>query len=201
MANENNNGAAKLKQRILDAAHAEASEVAQKAAAERAEIQLKTERQLEQAEQLYASQREDAVKAIIERSRTNAELTARKEALAARREVIDRVFAEAYQSLCAMDDKSRAGLCRKLLLAEAEGGETVFASKNDAALLEGIINEISTEFKKSGKQPLQFSKEPVDIEYGFVLKGAAFEKDCSFHTLLRDARASEETGVAKILFG
>lgn len=192
MANDMNNGAAKLKERILDAARTEASATAEQAKLECAEIEAKAERQMEQNEQQYAKQREEAVRAILERSRTNAELAARKEALSARREVIDRVFAEAYTALCGLSDSARGELYRRLLEQEAAPGETVLPGKADGALVEKIA-------KEAGKS-LTVAEETAQADYGFLLKGAAFEKDCTFEALLRDARAEHETGVAKILF-
>lgn len=196
MANDLNNGASKLKERILEAARADAAAVAAKAQEDCAEIAAKAQRQMEQNEQQYTKAQEEAVKAILERSRTNAELTARKEGLASRRALMDQAFDEAYRALCGQSGAERAALCKRLLLQEAEGGETVLAAKADYAALEPLVKEVSGQLKA----PLQIAEADTDVEYGFVLKGAGFEKDCSFAALLRDARALEETGVANILF-
>lgn len=200
MANEQNNGTDKLKERILAAAQADATAAAEQAKKECEELNAQTESWLERNQKELDRQRENAVQAVLERSRTNAELAARKEALGARRAVVERAFEAAYQELCALAPDQRAQVFRKMLSNEAQGGETVLAAASDQAGMEKIMLEISKEFEKNGKQPLHFSSETADVEYGFVLKGAAYEKDCSFMALLRDVRMQEETGVAGILF-
>ncbi len=92
-------------------------------------------------------------------------------------------------------------MCKRLLLAEAAGGETVLAAAADQAMLQGVLKEVNTALKAAGKPQLTLAEEAAQIAHGFVLRGAAYEKDCSYLSLLRDARAAEETGVAGILFG
>ncbi len=201
MANEQNEGAKKLAERILEAARADANDTAKAAAAECGEIAAAFEKRLEQSAQGFEKQRADAVRAILERSRTNAELSARKEALQARRAVLDSVFDEAYKELCARSDADKAALYRRCLENEAEGGETVIAAKADQAQLKKIVEDVSAGLQKAGKKALQFSTETADIDNGFILRGGAYEKDCSIKAILQDARAAEEPNVAAILFG
>lgn len=200
MANGNTAGTQKLVDRILSDAMADAQ--ATKAQADetcRAILAGGKEQAAKLAEKNKAA-REAAVAGILERSRTNAELEARKNLLAERRKVIDEAFAAAYEKMCALDADARVGICKKLLLEEADGGETVEAAAADRAALMALLPEINAALEAAGKAPLKEGAEAADVAYGFVLVGEGYEKDCSFEAILRDARAVEETKVAGILF-
>jgi vacuolar-type H+-ATPase subunit E/Vma4 len=188
-----------LARRILDEACRDAEETKRRASDECEEITSLAKKEKAQKEWQAARQREKAINAILERSRTNAELEARKEALFVRRELLNGVFSAAYDKLCALPEKERAGICKKILLREAGGGEKVMPGFRDAGALSGVVEEVSRALEAQGKKPLVFDRT-ADIEYGFILAGASFEKDCSFRALIDEARALE-SGVADILFG
>lgn len=196
----NGNGTAKLIERILLEAKDEAKATMQQSDAACAAIRNEGEKRLQKQKADAEAAEQLAVDGILERSRTNAELEARKAALEERRKVIDEAFAAAYTALCALSDKERAQVCRRMLLTEAEGGETVKAAKADQKQLMQLLPAIEKEMIQAGKKPLVPSEETADVEYGFVLAGDGYEKDCSFAALLRELRAEEETKAAKLLF-
>lgn len=200
MANGNTAGSQKLVDRILSDAMADAQATKAQADETCRAILAGGKEQAARLAEKNAAQREAAVAGILERSRTNAELEARKNLLAERRQVIDEVFAAAYEKMCALDEPARAAICKKLLLQEADGGETVKAAGADKALLAALLPEVNAALQEAGKAPLNAEIESGSVEYGFVLVGDGYEKDCSFQAILRDARALEETNVAGILF-
>lgn len=200
MANGNTAGSQKLVDRIISDAMADAQATKAQADENCAAILAGGKEQAARLAEKNAAQREAAVNGILERSRTNAELEARKNLLAERRQVIDEVFAAAYEKMCALPESERAAICKKLLLQEADGGETVMAAEADKALLAGLLPEVNGALTAAGKAPLKAEIESGSCEYGFVLVGDGYEKDCSFQAILRDARALEETKVAGILF-
>lgn len=200
MTNGTATGTEKLVERIISAAKEEAA--AAKAAAEESCLAIKAAGEKRGAALAAedAQKRTAAAQSILERSRTNAELEARKSALLMRRALIQDAFDQAYAALCALSDKERADICRSMLLREADGGETIHASKNDIKQIALLLPTIEADMLKAGKKPLLLSPNAADIDCGFILSGDGYEKDCSFAALLRDTRANEETRVASILF-
>ena len=200
MANGNTAGSQKLVDRIISDAMADAQATKAQADETCAAILAGGKEQAAKLAEKNAAQREAAVAGILERSRTNAELEARKNLLAERRQVIDEVFAAAYEKMCAMDDATRTAICKRMLLQEADGGESIKAAKADRALIEALLPEVNGALAAAGKAPIQAEIQDAEVAYGFVLVGDGYEKDCSFAAILRDARAQEETKVAGILF-
>ena len=200
MANEMIAGAEALVERILQDARHDAAATLKEAEANAEDVQANAARESERAAAAAKKQREDAVNAILDRSRTNAELTARKQALEKRRKVLDHVFDEAYERLCKLDDAQRAKVCAGLLYREAEGGETILPAQSDRALIENMLSDVNARLATEGKTAVALSKENAQFDHGFVLVGGGFEKDCSFLAVLRDVRADEDANVSAILF-
>ncbi len=196
----NGEGAAKLIEKILSAANSDVSETRQKCEESIRTIRADGEKRLVKLQTEAKSQLQASVDGILERSRTNAELEARKKALEARRVVIDRAFDEAYAAICNLDDKARAEICCAMLINEAKNGETVVASKADQKELALLMPKVEAELIKAGKKPVKISMKTAPVAYGFVLEGSGYEIDCSFLSLMRDLRAAEETNIAKRLF-
>lgn len=200
MANETIHNAGKLVERILGDARIEADAVLKQAEESCDEVRAQAARERAQMQQAADKQQADAVAAIRDRSRTNAELFARKQALEKRRAVIDRVFEAAYAKLCALSEGERGDVCKKMLLSEAEGGETLVPAKADRAAIDAMLADANKALQQKGLSPATMAKEDAAIAHGFLLRGSGYEKDCSFQALLHDARTGEETNVASILF-
>lgn len=201
MANEVLNGANKLLERILEEARADASKTASEAEETIAALRSEAAQEAEKAKAAFEKQRGDVVRAILERSRTNAELFARKAALDKRRSVLDRAFDLAYEKLCAFTDAERTAVCREMILTEAEGGEIVLPAEADRAIFEALLPAANADLKGKGVQPVSLSERNApQMAHGFLLVGKGYEKDCSFEALLRDARMLEDTNVSGILF-
>ena len=175
---------------ILDSARAEADAILaqgkERAGAIQAEAQAEAARIAQEAEAKAMAARTD----VLERSRTNAGLDARKAALAQRRAVVDAAFEEALTAMCQLDEAARKDLLKKLLLENAEGGECISPAQGDAASL-----------AQGGKAPLTMGDPRPGIQGGFFLVGASYELNCSFEALLRDLRETEVSKVADLLFG
>lgn len=128
----NMNGANKLAERILSDARADAERTLSEARASADALRRESEARLQALSADYAAKREAAANALVEGSRTRASLDARKAALAKKRAVIDEAFVRAYQDMCALDVTARGAICRRMLEAEAEGGETVVPARRTA---------------------------------------------------------------------
>ena len=125
MANDLNKGAERLTARILEDARAEAEKSARAAEAEASRIKELAAADAEKARAGYAAQAEKTARDILERSRTNAELDARKFALCAKREVLDEAFKGALERMNALDGEERDALIKSLALRSAHGGDCI----------------------------------------------------------------------------
>ncbi len=201
MANDLNNGAQRLVERILADAQADAQQIAQQAQAEQDKVKELADQQIKKLQLEQQQQAKKNAESIIERSRTNAQLAARKEALLAKRQLIQVAFDQAFEQLCALGGQQRQDLLRSLALGEAAGGETIAPAKADQENMEGLLAAINSALAKEGKAPVKLGQPAPDIQGGFLLLGKGFEKDCSFEAVLHSVREQEETKVAQILFG
>lgn len=200
MAMDVNNGE-RLLASILDSARAEAEAILAQAKS-RAEAQAaEAGREAARIGQEAAAKAEAARQDVLERSRTNAELEGRKDALAHKRAVLEEAFGQALTELCALSGQAREALLVKLLLENAEGGETVSPALADEGALGALLSEVNAKLARKGKAPLTMGPAREGIAGGFCLTGPSYELNCSFEALLRDLRESEVGGVAKILFG
>ncbi len=200
MAMDLNNGE-RLLSSIVESAKAEAEAALAEA---RARAQAQADETAAEAGRILA-EAEDRAKAsdadILERSRTNALLDARKQALADRRAVIDEAFEAAAAQLNALAGPERQAILEKLLLSSAAGGETILPSQADAANLSALLPGVNAKLAALAKAPLALGQHRAEISGGFVLAGESYEINCSFEAVLRDLRRAEESGVAALLFG
>lgn len=200
MANGINN-ADKLLARILDDARGEAAKIEAQACAQAEEIRARAE----QEAAALAAETEARAKAAhaeaIEHAETAAQLEARKQALAARRAVLDEAFEAALKELCTMQGEARAALLFSLIAEEADGGETLCPAKADEACMAEVLQKANAKLAETGCAALTLGAVDASIQGGFTLVSRGYEKDCSFEAMLRDARDRLEGGVAKRLFG
>jgi vacuolar-type H+-ATPase subunit E/Vma4 len=199
MADTNNN-ADRLIERITDAARDEAAATLAKTREEIERTTLIAQDEIFSIEKGAQTRTEREREDILERSRTNAELDARKYALKARREVLNAAFEKAQGMLLALSGDQRRTLFERLLASEAEGGESVAAAAADADLVFELISPVNEKLQAAGKAALVPGGIAEGIAGGFILRAAGYEKNCSFEALLRDARAAYESEVAAELF-
>lgn len=190
----NSNGANKLAERILDDARADAGRVLDDAKAGAQALRSEAQARMEAYSADCAARREAAVAALVDSGKTRASLDGRKAALQKKRLVIDEAFRRAYEGLCALDADARGAICRRLLEAEAAGGETIVPAAADRAAIAAMLGSLPV-------QGLRLSEQDAPIDGGFLLVGRSYEKDCSFRAILGQLRDNEETNVADLLFG
>ncbi len=199
MANDLKSGAQALLERIISAAEADAEKARLEAEAQIKQIEALAEADAEK-EFAEMEKRKTTLKAsMLESGRLSAELDSRKYLLQRKRELINKAFAAADEKLKAVSGAEREALLQKLLQCEADGGESVCASAKDAAIIRALLEKVNGTLSARGLAPLTMG-ENADIENGFILVGASYEKDCTFAALLKNARDSLELGVSDILF-
>ncbi|MBD3368222.1 MAG: hypothetical protein GF405_08650 [Candidatus Eisenbacteria bacterium] len=150
-------------------------------------------------------ERLDAVakqRADEERNRvvTLARLSARRELLAEKQRLIDRVFKEAHKRLSEMPAEEYRRFIKGILADAVETGtEEVAIGENERRIDQAFLDEVSREI--GGDARLTLASERRRIDGGFILKRGRTETNSSLETILRAARERQESEVASVLFG
>lgn len=193
MTNDKQSGASKLVSRILEDANADARAAAEEAARAVDALRLESEAAVKQKRAAYEKKRQSATQAVLDGCRTRASIEGRKATLTKKREIIENVFSSAYDTLLALDGQQRGEVCRRMLLAEAEGGETVLPASADREAVAECL-------RQCGLPGMKLGEKDAPYDGGFLLVGDGYEKECSFASLMRELRDAEETTVAGLLF-
>ena len=111
--------------------------------------------------------------------------------------MIDKTYALALETLCAMPEDQYTAVLAELLVAASSSGteEAVFSAK-DQKVGKAAVEQANA---ASGKQ-LKVASETQDISGGFILKDKNVEVNCTFETLVRLQKADTAGTVAKMLF-
>ena len=174
--------------RILSDAKAEAEKVTAayqaQAAAEAAELEAKNQK--------VAAERE-------ERLVSSAQMEARKTALAAKQEMLDKAYELALEKLGSMPNDKYVETVAELLVQAAPGGHgtVIFAAAERdriGAAAVALANE------KLGNGALTLAEETRPIKGGFILSDGKVEVNCAFDTLVRLQKTETAGAVVKQLF-
>ena len=200
MDNELNNSFAEknaeaLTQGIIDDVRAEADKMTAEADSYKervvAEAQEKARALLEQA----AKDSENNVETLIGRGKNASELLTRKTLLAAKQQIVGKVFSDVRKKLLDMPKSEYLALIARLIDVYAEKGDKVILSKQAPITAEDV-----TALSASKKLGLVAFKTG-DFDGGIVLSGEKFDKDLTFSALIDAEREAFESQAAAKLFG
>lgn len=134
---------------------------------------------------------------IAARSKTVAELDAKKVELGTKTKILDKVFARALEKIRELDKKKYKALLLGML-EEAEDGDVITISKREKDILtKDDVKEIAD--KKGIK--LSLAKDFGDFDGGMILTGKGVDKNFTFEVEVSILREELETQVAKEIFG
>ena len=208
----------KIIEKIRQDAEAQAAAILaqarEKADASRALIRQEAEKTAAAIEQKAAAEAEE----ISRRRMLVANLEGRKNALAARRQVVEEAFELAQKELSALPEERWAALMEKLVLEAAETGtETICVPAADTEKYQSdffsrlkaatggkgsMLDALNAALVKAGRKgELKLGAEPAKISGGALLVGEKSDVNCSFEALLRQERELCEREVANLLFG
>lgn len=193
------NGIEKIKQRIDADTQAEIDRVLQRAREDAKQIadRYKAQAQAEAAElnakaEAVAAQRE-------ERLIGAARMEARKTELAAKQELVDKVYDMALDRLCKMSDEDYTKTLAALLVQAAPSGRgTVVLAPEDHKRVGAAAVAEANKLLNGGQ--LTLSDETRPIRGGFILQDGKIEVNGTFETLVRLQKAETAGAVAKKLF-
>ncbi len=181
-------------ERIISDAQAAADATVAEAEGRAAEIIAEAEARAARDRQGTSAIIAERSKAIADGKAAAARLDAAKVMLAAKRGVIDEVYARALEKLKALPQKDAVRLAEGLLLSYAEDGDELVFATNFAYKAQVLKLAVVAEknLKNSGKT--------ADIDGGFILIGKNSDKDLSYGALLALDREERQAEIAAKLF-
>lgn len=181
-------------ERIISDAQAAADATVAEAEGRAAEIIAEAEARAARDRQGTSAIIAERSKAIADGKAAAARLDAAKVMLAAKRGVIDAVYARALEKLKALPQKDAVRLAEGLLLSYAEDGDELVFATNFAYKAQVLKLAVVAEknLKNSGKT--------ADIDGGFILIGKNSDKNLSYGALLALDREERQAEIAAKLF-
>lgn len=174
--------------RIRENAKAEAEKVAQ---GYRTQMESETAELRERSRRAAAEREERLVSA--------AQMEARKTALSARQEMVDKAYALALEKLCSLPEEQYIQTVAALLVQAAPDGkgEVIFSKEQRERVGTAAVALANS---RLGDGKLTVSAQARPLKGGFILSNGRVEVNCSFDTLVRLQRAETAGEVAKRLF-
>lgn len=138
-------------------------------------------------------------KEIIDSAHSGSELEEKKEILSAKVEIIDSVIDQVAQTLKDLPDDKYFDAIYKLAgkYARPEDG-VMYLSQKD-------LDRLPADFEKTLNSKLEqgsikVSKDPRDLDGGFVLSYGGIEINCSFAALIKESEDDIKDELSRILF-
>ena len=192
------NGIERITQRISADAQAEMDRVLGEARAEAEKITAKYQAQADAEAADLDARNKKAAAEREERLAGTAQMEARKAALAAKQEMVEKAYDLALQKLCSLpEEKYTAVLAELLVRASSTGKEEVIFSEADRRKVGKAAVEKANQ---EGGKNLTLSGETRSIPGGFILRSGSVEVNCAFDTLVRLQKAETAGDVVKKLF-
>lgn len=141
---------------------------------------------------------------------TQVEQLAKQKALQEKRLIIEKVKEKVHEQLLKINDQELFDLVVKTISLDSINGDEVikvstkdyqrylklFSTESEGSI---IVTDILNQ-KLGSKYHLTLSKEPADIEGGFILVGKVYDVDHSYKVLLENLMEANESEIAKMLF-
>lgn len=192
------NGIEKITQRISAGAQAEIDRVLGEARAEAEKIAARYQAQADAEAADLDARNKKAAAEREERLAGTAQMEARKAALAAKQEMVEKAYDLALQKLCSLPEEKYAAVLAELLLQASSTGkeEVIFSDKDRRKAGKTAVEKAN----KDGGKKLTLSGETRSIPGGFILRSGSVEVNCAFDTLVRLQKAETAGDVVKELF-
>ena len=192
------NGIEKITGLIQSEAQAEIDAVLSQAREESARIAARYETQVKAETTEMDGRSERAAAEREERLVSAAQMEARKAALAAKQEMVEKAYGLALQKLCSLPEEKYAAVLAELLIQASSTGkeEVIFSDKDRRKVGKAAVEKAN----KDGGRKLTLSGETRSIQGGFILRSENVEVNCAFDTLVRLQKAETAGEVVKKLF-
>ncbi len=187
----------KVSKKILDEAKKKREEILKKAKERAEEIKGRGKEELKRLERTEKERIKKLAEAERERILSAERLQIKKDILAKKREIIDRVYKRVVEELKKLPKKEYRSFYKSLIMKNfITGTEKIMIALDDKKRLKGIGVELNRE--KGLKFPAEEYTEK--IEGGLILVGERVDVNLSTDAILRELREKTEAEVVKILF-
>ena len=192
------NGIEKITQRITSDAQAVIDRVLGEARDEAAKITAKYQAQADAESAELDAKNKKAAAEREERLAGTAQMEARKTALAAKQEMVEKAYDLALKKLCSLPEEKYTAVLADLLIEASSTGkeEVIFSDKDRRKVGKAAVEKAN----KDGKKSLTLSGETRSIPGGFILRSENVEVNCAFDTLVRLQKAETAGEVVNKLF-
>ena len=187
---------------ILEGARKDAQDAWEAAQARVKDIETQTQDEIDRqvAQILDAAKRQGEEN--TRRGLVMAGLDRRRANLAMKQELMDQVFDQVLDAMCAMPaPRMTEVLLRMLAEAVDSGREEVVIGREEKVMNQAVIDHVNAQRKAAGQVgELRLASERADIRGGFLLVDAGVSTNASFEMLIRQQRTQLEREAAAILF-
>jgi V/A-type H+-transporting ATPase subunit E len=194
-------GLDKIKNRISESAHKEASEKERQAEALIEEILNSAEADAEKTRAGISKDTDLKLKQAHDRAKSSSDLMRRNRILEAKQSVISEVIDKAKAKVNDLDDQTYFDMMEKIAEAniQAKDGFMQLSERDLKRLPDNFDKRIKEmAVKKGGK--IEISKKPADIKGGFILTYGGIEENCTIDAIFEAKRDALSDLAAKILF-
>ncbi len=182
---------------IISEAEKKAEGIVNDALAEKDALLQQTRNSLEKERQQRIRAAKEQAERAAERKLTLAALDGRKQLLAAKQAVIDKVYEAAIIKMLNMTDNVYREFIGELVKRYADDGDEIMISERDAKRLN---YDWATSLGAAIGKDLTLSGRPHKGKGGIVLVGYKCDKNLTFETIVKQLRSSTEGEIAARLF-
>lgn len=182
---------------ILSSARDAAANMISDAESERAELFARVDSEADTARSEAIEKAESDAVMLKSRRRKLAELDARKILLAAKRQVIEKAYAQAVTKILNMTDNVYRDFIGGLVSCYAEDGDEIIISERDVKRLH---YDWAEELSKKRNMNLSLSHKFHAGRGGVILTNERYDKNLTLERLVEETRSVTETAVTEKLF-
>ena len=184
-------------EKIISDAHLKADSIVAEANAKADEIISAAAEECKEYMYSFKSETDKMIFDVDARTKTVAELDARKLTLAAKTKVLDVVYERTLENLRNLDKEAYSALVFGML-ENAKDGDVVTISKREKDI---VTKESLAEFAKKKGINLTLAEQFGDFDGGIVLGGNGVDKNFTFEVEVALLKEQTEAKTAKEIFG
>jgi V/A-type H+-transporting ATPase subunit E len=189
-------------EKILSEAAAEAEQIKGAAAEKIAAAETELNSELADYEKQTQGLAEQAAEDKKARMLATANMEIKKEYLAAKVALLDKVFEKVRERIKGLSDDEYKNLIASLMIKAVESGdEQVIVGIGEERIDQGLIKQVNRKLGPGYKGNLSLAQERANIDAGFILKRGKIQVNVSIEVLLTEARDKFEMELAEELFG
>lgn len=196
-------GTERIKNKILEDAHAKAADIELQAKREAEEIMDSALKEAAKRKEALLSKAEEEGLEEYRRLVSMAGLEGRREVLKVKQEMVESAFKKAMEKIVKMPDTEYQKFLEEMAVSAATKGtgEIVLAEKDKKRIDRKFIDNINRRLEQAGKSAsITLSKDSIRASGGFVLKSGDIEVNSTLEIIFEMIKPVCESEVVKILF-